>query len=243
MSEKIDTELCKKCGADVNSNFCSYCGTPVELQRIDGNYLLKEVVSVLNFDKGILYTIKELVIHPGITVKKFILEDRNRIVKPVIFIIITSLIYSILRQFLQFEDGYIYHETSDPATSMAIFGWIRDNYGYGNLVMGVFIALWTKLLFKKYGYNVYEILILLCFVMGIGMLTLSLFGLAEGLTHLDLLQFGSIIFIVYATWAIGQFFERGKLTSYLKAISAYLLGMITFTLVVIITGALIDQLF
>jgi len=34
--------------------------------------------------------------------------------------------------------------------------------------MGIVIAMWSGLFFRKYGYNFYEILILLCFVMGMG---------------------------------------------------------------------------
>lgn len=236
--EKI--EYCKKCEKELIDNYCSNCGNPKELKRIDKKYIISEISSVLNFDKGILYTIKELLIRPGITIRKFILEDRNRLVKPVIFIIISSLIYTVLRQVLNFEDDYIYVENSNPSSSMTIFKWIQNNYGYGNLIMGVFIAFWTKVLFKKYGYNFYELLILLCFVMGIGMLILAVFGTIEGLTNLKVLQFGSMAFVIYSTWAIGQFFDKKKYLNYLKALFSYLLGFGTFTFAILFLGTLID---
>jgi len=232
--------LCINCNTEITQNYCPNCGKPNLLKRINGKYIATEIGSVLNFDKGILYTIKELIIRPGSTVKEFILNDRNRIVKPIIFIIICSLIYSILEQFLNFENGYIYYDESMKSTSMSIFGWIKDNYGYGNLIMGVFIAFWTKMLFKKYRYNYYEILILLCFVMGIGMLILTVFGAIEWITKLKILQFGGILFIVYSTWAIGQFFDKKKVSSYLKAFASYFLGMITFTIGVFLIGKIFD---
>lgn len=223
----------------MTGNYCSNCGNPKELKRIDRKYILSEIGSVLNFDKGILYTIKELLFRPGITIRKFIREDRNRLVKPIIFIIISSLIYTVLRQILNFEDDYIYIDDL-PSTTTTIFEWIQNNYGYGNLIMGIFIAFWTKVLFKRYGYNFYELIILLCFVMGIGMLLLALFGLIEGLTNLKVLQFGGMAFVIYSTWAIGQFFDKSKWTSYLKALFAYFLGMLTFTLIILAVGSLID---
>ena len=232
--------FCKNCNIEITQNYCSNCGNPNSLKRIDGKYILNALVSVLNFERGILYTIKELIIRPGNTVKEFILNDRNRIVKPIIFIIICSLIYSILEQFLNFEDGYIYYDESIKSTSMSIFGWIKDNYGYGNLIMGVFIAFWTNILFKKYRYNYYEILILLCFIMGIGMLILTVFGTIEWITKLKILQFGGMLFLVYSSWAIGQFFDKKKMSSYLKAFSSYFLGMITFSIGVIVIGKIID---
>ena len=232
--------FCKNCNTETTQNYCPICGIPSSLKRIDGKYIATEIGSILNFDKGILYTIKELIIRPGNTVKEFILNDRNRIVKPIIFIIICSLTYSVLEQFLNFEDGYIYYDESIKSTSMSIFGWVKDNYGYGNLIMGVFIAFWTKISFKKYRYNYYEILILLCFVMGIGMLILSIFGMIEWITKLKILQFGGMLFVVYSTWAIGQFFDKKKVSSYLKAFASYFLGMITFSIGVFIIGKIID---
>lgn len=230
----------KNCKDEISMNLCSNCESPKELKRIDRNYIISEISSVLNFDKGILYTIKELVIRPGATIRKFLHEDRNRLVKPVIFIIISSLIYTFLRHVFNFEDGYIYYDSSIKSTSMNLFAWIKNNYGYGNLIMGVFIAFWTKVFFRKYDYNFYEILILLCFVLGIGMLTLALFGTIEGLTKLKVLQFGAWIFVGYYTWAIGQFFDKKKASSYLKAFASWLLGMITFTMGIFLIGKLID---
>lgn len=240
MEKQDDLEYCIKCKNRVTENYCSNCGNPKELKRIDRNYIFSEIGSVLNFDKGILYTIKELLIRPGVTIRRFILEDRNRIVKPITFIIVSSLIYTFLREFLHFEDDYIYVNNSDSSTSTNIFKWIQNNYGYGNLLMGIFIALWTKILFKKYEYNFYEILILLFFVMGIGMLFLAFFGIIEGLTKLKVLQFGGMAFVIYATWGIGQFFDRKKWTNYLKALLAYFLGFSTFTIIILIFGKLID---
>lgn len=242
MEKLNDVEYCKNCQEVISRDYCSNCGHPKELKKIDKKYILSEIGSVLNFDKGILYTIKELLIRPGITTRKFILEDRNRLVKPIIFIIISSLIYTILRQILNFEDDYLYVDDSYQSFSTTIFRWIQDNYGYGNLIMGIFIAMWTKLLFKKYEYNFYEILILLCFVMGIGMLILAVFGTIEGLTNLKVTQVGGMGFVIYATWAIGQFFDKRKYQNYLKALVSYILGLITFTIVILLIGRLIDTL-
>ncbi len=92
--------------------------------------------------------------------------------------------------------------------TLAIFKWIQSNYGYANIIMGIFIAFWVKLLFRKYQYNFYEILILLCFVMGIGMLVGSIFGIIEGLTEFKVLQYGGFIAFAYISWAIWSVFDK-----------------------------------
>ena len=231
---------CKNCNTEINHNYCPNCGQPTRLKRIDGRYILSEIGSVFNFDKGILFTIRELILRPGQSVRKFVSNDRNRLVKPVIFIIITSLLYSLLTHFFQIEDGYVnYEETKQSATGY-IFKWIQDHYGYANIIMGIFIAFWTKLFFRKYNYNFFEILILLCFVMGIGMFIFSIFVLFQSITNIDLMQIAGIVSFLYSAWAIGQFFDKSKFSNYVKAFFSYFLGFATFSVTAVLIGALID---
>ena len=161
---------CKNCKTEVTKNYCPNCGTPITLPRINGRYIFKAITSVLNFDKGILLTIKEILIRPGQNVKHFIHEDRNRLVKPLIFIIICSLIYTVAQHLLHFEDAYVDYGEFEGSSVAKIFDWIKANYGYANILMAIFIAMWIKLFFRKYNYNFFEILILLCFVIGVSML-------------------------------------------------------------------------
>jgi hypothetical protein len=240
MNTKIDIEQCTKCGIELRDNFCSKCGNPKTLKRINGSYILSEIVSVFNFDKGIFYTIKELLLRPGENVQKFIHKDRNRLVKPIIFVIVCSLIFTIAQQLLNFEDGYVNTGGIKDSVVTIIYGWIQKNYGYANILMAIFITTWIKIFFKKYDYNFFEIIILLCFIMGIGMLIYTIFGILESIIKIKVLQVGAIIGFIYTTWAIGQFFDKKKKINYLKGLLAYLLGMTTFYALAIILGLGID---
>ena len=240
MNENIIFEPCTKCGAAWTEDFCSKCGNPKTLAKIDGSYIISEIVSVLNFDKGIFYTIKELLIRPGKNVHEFIHSDRKRLVKPIIFLIVCSLIYTIMVQLLKFEDGYVHAGGFGDSAVANVYEWIQKNYGYSNILMSIFIAFWIKLFFKKYNYNFFEIIILLCFIMGIGMLIYTTFGIIESITKIRVLHFGGIIGSIYTAWAIGQFFDKNKKLNYLKGIVAYILGMITFYFLAVILGLGID---
>jgi len=232
---------CKNCKTEVNQNYCPNCGIPISLQRINGRYIFKEITSVLSFDKGILLTIKELLIRPGQNIKSFIHEDRNRLVKPLIFLIICSLIYTVAQQLLYFEESYVNNGGLEESSAVIIITeWIQQHYGYANILMAIFIAMWIKLFFRKYNYNYFEILILLCFVMGIGMLIYMIFGIIESVTEISVLHFGGIFGLAYVAWAIGRFFDKTKKVNYLKGLLSYLLGMITFIFVVTILGVGID---
>ncbi|RZK24824.1 MAG: DUF3667 domain-containing protein [Flavobacterium sp.] len=233
---------CTNCSTEINQNYCPKCGQAALIKRINGRYIIHEIEHILHFEKGILYTIRELSIRPGNNINHFIKENRSRLVKPIVFIIITSLIYSIISHFFHLEDGYVNFDISKESTSAIFLRWINDHYGYSNIIMGVFIAFWLKLFFKKYDYNFFEIIILLCFVMGMGMLIFAFFALIEGISHFKLMSVAGAVGIVYMSWAIGQFFEKKKLISYFKAFVAYCMGMVCFTITAILIGVTIDAL-
>lgn len=235
-------KTCKRCDKDFHGYYCPICGAPSKVNRIDAKYIYSEIGSVLNFEKGILYTVRELIIRPGINIRKFLSEDRNQLVKPVIFLIITSLIYTIMQQWLRFEDGYVNASISEDSAVSTIFIWVQQNYGYANIIMALFISFWVKVFFKKYKYNFFEILILLCYVMGIGMLLYTIFGITESFTGLKVLQIGSILGFIYVSWAIGRFFDKRKKLNFLKGFLSYILGMLSFTLVAFALGNVIDFL-
>jgi hypothetical protein len=233
---------CKNCNTEINSKFCPDCGQPASLKRIDGKYIIHEIEHVLHFERGILYTIRELITNPGQNIRNYLSENRSRLVKPIIFIIITSLIYSLTVSIFHIEDGYVKFEgdATKYTTQLKITKWIQSHYGYANLIMGVFTAFWIKLFFKKHKLNLFEIIIMLCFVMGMGMLIFSVFALLQGLTNLNLMSIGGMVGIAYCTWAIGHFYGKTQIINYVKAFFAYILGMITFILLATILGITID---
>lgn len=233
---------CRSCNTVVSGNFCCKCGQPVTIKKIDSHFILHEIQHILHFEKGILYTIKELLKRPGQSIREFILDNRSKLVKPIIFLIITSLVYTVISNFFHIEQGYIdYYESQKSATGL-IFNWISTHYGYASILMALFIAFWLKLFFRTYRYNFFEILTLLCFVMGMGMLIYSVFAVLEGLTKTGLMKISGIIGLSYYIWATGQFFNESKATSYLKTLTSYLLGTLLFLISAILLGFLIDFL-
>ncbi|MCU0467871.1 MAG: DUF3667 domain-containing protein [Arcicella sp.] len=234
---------CKNCNKEINTKFCPDCGQPANLKRIDRKYIIHEIEHVLHFERGFLYTIRELITNPGQNIRKYLLENRSRLVKPVIFIIISSLIYTALNHLFHIEDGFvIYNETNaeNPSAIGNIVKWVKEHYGYANIMMGIFIALWLKLFFRKSDFNFYEILIMLCFVQGMTFLIFSFFVIMHGITHFNIMKIAGPIGIVYCVWAIGQFYDKKKPASYIKGLFAYILGMVTFWIFPTLIGTIID---
>jgi len=212
----------------------------IEIKRIDRNYILEEIHGAFSFQKGYLFTIKELAINPGSAIKEFIKNDRKRLVKPILFIVFTSLIYSILKSFLLIELDNTLNSGDKNSAIFKMLIWTQENYGYSNIIMAVFIAFWIRLFFRKYEYNIFEILVLLCFVMGFGMLIFSAFAVIEAILDQVIVQIAGIIVYIYIAWAIGQFYGKRKVVNYIKAFFAYFLGMVTFGIVLVSIGLAID---
>lgn len=230
---------CANCGSEIQARFCGNCGQPSKLPRVDAHYVLHEIQHVLHFEKGILYTIRELLIRPGKNVREFISDNRSRLVKPILFLVLTSLVYTIINNLFHVEQHM--PKELQHTISAAMLHWFDHHMGYTNLMMGIFIATWLKVIFRKTDYNFFELLILLCFVMGVGMLFSAVFALAGGLMKLELLtKIGMVLSPLYCFWAIALFFNRKTVKSYLKVLFAYLLGMVSFSIVVIILGVILD---
>jgi hypothetical protein len=143
-----------------------------------------------------------------------------------------------------FEDGYMDY-TMQPLERSAvgsIFTWVSNNYGYANVVIAFFIGLWIRLFFRRYAYNVFEVIVLLCYIMGVNMLMYAVFGMIEAASGIPILQFGVYVAFLYSMWAIAQFFDGKKVWNYFKALFSYLLGMLSFAVIAVVVGLMIDKL-
>ena len=225
-------DSCKKCNEPLCGNYCSVCGYPATQKKIDKHYIIQEIRDLLCANKEMAYTIKKTFISPGESVRQFITGDRYRFVKPISFLLVSSLIYVLVSNLFHVgTDKYFNVSVGDSMVSFIIIK-ILGNIGYLNITIGIFVAFWAKMFFKKSGYNIFEIFILFCFVIGITMLFYSVVAVIQWATHLKLIQLSFSIGGVYIAWAIGQFFDRKRATSYIKAFLSYWLGLLSLAILV-----------
>jgi len=224
-------ESCRYCGGAVNGEYCSDCGQPVKLKKIDWRYVLNEIADVLNVNNRMIYTIKCLLTSPGNSVRQYITEDRNHFVKPISFVFINALIYTLVLYLfpLGIEDIIPQMEVEDMERSIS--KWILENSGYTTLLIGLFMAFGIKFFFRKAVYNLAETFILLCFVYGITLLFDVVILVLQKITGLNFIQVFPVFEMIYITWAVGQFFDGKKAISYIKALLSYLLGFVILMLV------------
>jgi hypothetical protein len=237
---------CKNCNEPVEWDFCPRFGQPAQLKRIDGQYMIREIGDFFFANKGMVYTIKRVLISPGKSVKQFLSEDRQRFVKPITFVFITSLIYSIINHFFKIEVKDIVFKSpiinisiggTDSYGIEIIFKWMAENYAYSMMLTGFFMAFWIKIFFRKYGYNLFEIFILMCFVSGISTLFYSVGIILQRFTNMEIMN---NIAGLYMIWAVGHFFDKKKVASYAKALLSFILGALIFLALITGVGLLID---
>ncbi|WP_131539675.1 DUF3667 domain-containing protein [Pedobacter nototheniae] len=219
-----------------------------KLKRINSSYIIHEIQHLLHLESGFLFTVKELFLRPGKLVRRFIFEDRSKITKPLIFLIFSGTIFTLLFHFFHIE--YIFFSLNQKVGNLdqflekqAISDWTNNHIGYTSLIIGFFIALWITLFFKKHKYNVYEITILLCYSVGQGLLIISLFALVSILFKTKTIApLGVFASYLYIFWSIGQFFGEKKLINYVKAIICCVLGAVSFRLILLLLAYIFYQL-
>jgi len=226
----------------VHGNYCSQCGQPAGLKKIDGHYIINEIRDVLFTDSGFIYTINRMLVSPGESVRHYLTEDRSRFAKPITFIVISALIYTLVSHL--FKIGVEAYSLQEQEIALPTFNllinWIIDNHGYASILITFFMAFWIKLFFRKSGFNLFEIFVLICFISGISQLFISVVLFFQGITHLKLFHISIFFVMVYQIWGIGQFFDKKKAISYIKALLSYAFGILTFTFLMTFIVLLVD---
>ncbi|HWW39836.1 DUF3667 domain-containing protein [Pedobacter sp.] len=219
-----------------------------KLKRIDSSYIIHEITHLLHLESGFLFTVKQLFIRPGKLVRSFIFEDRSKITKPIIFLIFSATLFTVIFHF--FHIKYEFFSLNQKIGNIdqylekkALSEWVNNHIGYTSLIIGFFIALWLKVFFRKHNYNIYEITVLLCYSFGQTLLIIVVFSLLEFLLKIKLIAIiGVFTGYFYIFWSIGQFFGEKKIINYVKTILCCILGAISFRLILILLATIFYQL-
>ncbi|MBD9470006.1 DUF3667 domain-containing protein [Pseudoxanthomonas sp. PXM01] len=139
-----DTGKCANCVRAIDGHeqkFCPACGQPTPAHRIDWHFLGHELEhSVLHMDRGILYSLKELMLRPGHLMRAYLEGRRANQVKPLLLLMISAAAVVVLGKYLLGGDlvgsamqaGYSQGramgggDVADPAVVTNTFAMVRD---------------------------------------------------------------------------------------------------------------------
>lgn len=227
--------------------------------RISMQTIYESILAVFNFEKGMSFTVKNLLISPGKTLSNYLFTaERTKHIKPMSFLILMVTIATFLTlQLLKFStsDAMSGSEVNDVIGGTTInFGdavpkklndaieifnkLVSQYYHIFQLLKVPFFAIATFWIFRKKQYNYAEHLIINSYVMG---MTTFLFIVAFPTAFLDMKVFTILISgtILYMFVAYISVFEEKNWKGFLKAIGCYFLATILhMSLVVLVVGGI-----
>lgn len=258
--DTLETGGCVNCGRAVTAPdqaYCPGCGQPTPVHRIDWHFLGHELEhSVLHMDRGILYSLKGLMLRPGHLMRDYIEGRRGGQVKPLMLLMIMAAVVVLASKFFLQGDvlGSVMSAGAagtakasagarvDPAlmarTLAAAADWMNRHFAAFTLLLLPVEALAFKLSFHRQGNPNYpEWLVITAFLTA---QTFVLWSLALPLQRWfpQALAWVMLVAIVYSVFSLAQFFHPyPRWKSVLRALLGFGIVMLTnavLTLVVAI---------
>ena len=260
---------CNKCLSVLieSDNYYSECGEPRTIRRIDKNYVFDEIKNEFLFEKGYFYTFKCLLLESSNTINTFLNNSRGRIVKPILFLFISTVIYIISKDLIEFftqsnsNDNTIYTDliiaelSIQPANTnenLNILSILNDYYAYTYFFLILILSAIFHLFFERLKNNYFEIVLVLCYIISVQlMLTLpfdfiikSSNSLREKINELTFFRVSGLISSVYSIWALTTFFNKKKsLWTFLKVFFGYYFSFFLFYLFVLFFTMLLFEVY
>jgi hypothetical protein len=111
----MSTITCQNCEQHFKGNFCSHCSQAATVELIGLKYFLHDIPhSVFHVDKGFFYTFKELILHPGKTLKEYLDGKRVKHYRPFAYVLLMATIYilaskglNFITEAIEYKKGYV----------------------------------------------------------------------------------------------------------------------------------------
>jgi Protein of unknown function (DUF3667) len=237
---------CKNCNNQLNENFCGNCGQSADTHAMNFHFLWHDIQhGLFHFDKGILYTTKQLFIRPGKTIREFIEGKRVRHFRPVSYVLLLATVYGFLYKYFHINTvaEFSLNRERDRHLLDAVNNWIASHYAISTLIMVPFYALSSYLIFKKQGYNYIENFILNAYIAGQKLVMMLItFPLVLYTTGTSASKYVSGIIaladIVLVIWIYTKFFnKKSTFKAILLSILSYVLFFVIFFTFCLLIGA------
>ena len=233
---------CKNCENQIEGNFCSNCGQSITVDKLNLHSFLRELAdSVFQINRGLFFTIKELFLRPGYTVRNFLEGKRKNHFKPIAYVFLLSTIYflmskvsdspTLIDNFLSGASDKV--QNQDSIVKFPIVTWLSNNYPYATLLLIPMFSLASFTSFLGLKRNYLEHIVINSYITGhqaifyLFFTFISLFFDHNGITVLIAI----IISVLFNFWTYIQFFNREKKGSIIvRLFLTYILFYIIFSI-------------
>ena len=239
---------CKNCDQNYSGHFCNNCGQPADTHKLNLHFILHDIQhAFFHFDKGVLFTAKELFTRPGNSIREFIEGKRVKHFKPISLVIILATLYGVLRHLFHFSvlDKKAVSEIQGVEYE-SLNEWISHHYYWIILLSIPMFSLASYLVFRKQGYNFIEHFVLNAYMASQRLiLRIAIFPITKYYTEssynklfVDILMLMDIVLIF---WTYITFFNNlSKIKAFIYSIFSYLLFLVIFFILLLLSILIFD---
>lgn len=236
---------CKNCDTKLTGKYCTQCGQSANVKRITLPKLLSEISeSIFQFDRGLLFTFKQLFTRPGLSIRAYLDGKRKNHFKPFAYLLLFSTLYFFISK-IMLENTWLDDIVSgftqgandlDNKTELpGIIKWFGQNYAYATLLLIPIFSLATFISFSKKDTNYLEHLVLNAYITGHQAIFYCIFSfinpyLGEG--YFEMIPF--LISISYCGFVLFQFFASGnRFVNILRTILSYVIYLVISSVILL----------
>ena len=235
-----DSNQCAECGRAIDApeqHFCPACGQPTPAHRIDWHFLGHELEhSVLHMDRGLLYTLKNLLLRPGPFIRNYIEGRRAGYVRPMMLITLMAAVVTLVSKYMVHGEIVKHPDTlagthGDKADAAAlahlmnvVTDWTNQHYAAATLLLLPLEAAAFRLAFRRFrALNYPEWLTITAFLTGQSFLIQTVSIVCDRWIP-GRSTWAGLLVIAFASFSLVQFFDDyPKWKSALRALWAYAL--------------------
>ena len=224
-----DNSHCINCALAVagpGQKFCPGCGQPTPAHRIDWHFLGHELEhSVLHMDRGILYSLRQLMLRPGRLMRDYIDGRRGNHVKPLLLIMVSAAAVVLLNRFFA---GGMLMDAGTPVgaagslepglmasaaaaryiiASQTVAGWVDAHFAAFTLALLPLEAWVLRLVFGRYGRLNYPewLVVTALLTVQVFVIWMVLIPFHRWIPHTQF--WAGLAGVAYAVYSLLQFFE------------------------------------
>ncbi len=214
-------------------------------ERITFKHLWRQVVAVLNFEKGLPFTIWQFLVHPRAASEAYLFGDRKKFMDPIKFMFLAVTIAAFITlKFTNTEsmlsNGFEDFEQGDEMLK-TFTAYMEKYYNVFLFANVLFYAFMTKILFTKKGWFYTEHLSINMYMYGAVTYFTPLILLVPYEYHMTYMMVFGILISIYFIWGYKKIFEEdwpiaiGK-SLLVLIVASFLYSFLLFFIVGIIVG-------
>lgn len=212
-ADAVPVPACLNCAAPLTGPYCAQCGQSAHTHRFTWAYLLHEIPhSVWHVDKGLPYTIWEMLVRPGLTMRRYLVGQRVNLFRPLALVLLLAGIASflLLALHLQLLEPTRASRTPTEQGALAVNKLVAKYFAWFTVVMLPGFALLSWALLRRLRYNFVEHFMANALVLGevlvVQMLFLPLLAYTSGTPHFGLASYAETLAMpLYQVWAFTLF--------------------------------------